>query len=236
MIDFTAQPYQLISKSTIYKKAQPPSMNRSATHFLLEKIERTPRQIEIILCSANLFHQKGYLATSIRDISDALNMTSAALYYHFKNKEEILVAMMKIGLQNLYQEVCHAIAQEDPQDTWSQLRAALHTHLDNTLKNQDFAFVLLNDIRHLSPEWREQVIAMRDAYEAVWDKLLAQGAEQGLFRQGIDLDMLPLLTFGALNLVISWYKPSGTHSPNEISDAFLDIIGRGILMPNPANL
>ena len=206
-------------------------MPPTATDFLLEKIDRTPRQIEIILCATHLFHQKGFLATSIRDISDALDMTSAALYYHFKNKEEILVAVMKIGLQNLYQEVCQAIEQEDPLDIWAQLRAALRTHLHNTLKSQEFAFVLLNDIRHLSPIWREQIIAMRDAYEAVWDQLLAKGAKQGLFRQGIDLDMLPLLTFGALNLVISWYKPSGTHSPDEISDAFLDIIGRGILTP-----
>ena len=72
---------------------------------------------------------------------------------------------------------------------------------------------------------------MRDGYEAVWDQLLHEGAKQGLFREGTDLDMLPLLTFGALNLTISWYKTSGSHTPDEIADAFLEIIGRGILTP-----
>lgn len=192
-------------------------------------LEMTPRQLEIMVYAAQLFHQKSYLSTSIRDISEALNITSAALYYHFKNKEEILLAIMKLGLINLHSVVQIAIATEAPDDIWNQVRAALRVHLRNSLENQSVAYVILHDLRHLTPLGREQIIAMRDSYEAMWDTMLEKGKAAGLFRPDIDLGMLTLLTFGAINLAISWYNPKGTYSPDEIADQFLQLIGTGVL-------
>ena len=47
------------------------------------------------------FTEQGYEATSLREIAEALGFTKAALYYHFRSKEEILRALMEpaIGLQ-----------------------------------------------------------------------------------------------------------------------------------------
>lgn len=187
------------------------------------------RHQEIIIESASLFRQKGYLATSIRDISEILGITSAALYYHFKNKEEILLEIMRLSLNNLQEAVGQAIEEQD--ETWGRLRAALRTHLHISLMYQDFAIVLLKDLRHLSPELQHQIIAARDAYEEMWSELLKDGQNEGLIRQGVDLDLLRLLTFGALNLVVTWYKPTGVRQPHEIADAFLDFISRGVLEP-----
>ncbi len=192
-------------------------------------INVTTRQAEIIITSAQLFRQKGYLATSIRDISEALEMTSAALYYHFKNKEEILLTIMNVGLDVLLEEVSQAVAPEE--GVWPRIRAALRAHLRISLSYQDFAFVLLQDWRHLSPEWQARVIARRDAYDELWDGLFAEGRAAGIFRPGIDLELLRLMTIGAVNLVVSWYRPTGTYSPEEIADAFLDFIGKGVLAP-----
>jgi hypothetical protein len=75
------------------------------------------------------------------------------------------------------------------------------------------------------------VVAARDAYEDMWEGLLDSCQAVGLFRPEVDLDLLRLLTFGALNLVVTWYKPEGKLGPEEIADAFLDFIGRGVLQP-----
>ncbi len=127
------------------------------------------RQQEIILQSARLFREKGYLATSIRDISESLNMTSAALYYHFKNKEEILLAIMHIGLENLTKGVEAAVSEHS--DIWDKLRAAFQTHMRASLDNQDFAYVLLKDLRHLSPEWRGGGVAKQIGRGAGWGRV-----------------------------------------------------------------
>ncbi|MEM9775050.1 MAG: TetR/AcrR family transcriptional regulator [Chloroflexota bacterium] len=184
------------------------------------------RQAEIIIQSAKLFKGKGYLATSIRDISESLDMTSAALYYHFKNKEEILLAIMDIGLDGLIGGVEEAVAEHE--DVWEKLRAAFRTHMRASLDNQDFAYVLLKDLRHLSPEWRDKVVAKRDAYDRTWDELLLEAREKGKIAAHVDLEMFRLLAFGAINLAISWYKPEGRYSPEEIADMFLDYLGDGV--------
>ena len=81
------------------------------------------RYQEIIIESARLFRERGYLATSIRDIGEALGITSAALYYHFKNKDELLLAMMKIALDQLQDAVGKAIAMET--NPVQRIRAAM---------------------------------------------------------------------------------------------------------------
>lgn len=194
----------------------------------------TNRQQEIILESARLFRERGYLATSIRDISDAMSMTSAALYYHFKNKEEVLLEIMRLSLHNLHQAVTAAITQEST--PWGQLRTALRTHLRISVEYQDFAIVLLKDLRHLSHEERSSVVAARDAYEDIWEVLLHNCQQAQLFRPDVDLDLLRLLTFGALNLVVTWFKPSGKYGAEEIADVFLDFIGQGVLLHEAAPL
>jgi len=49
----------------------------------------------ILETSARLFGEKGYTGVSIRDIAQACGMTNAALYYHFKNKDELFLAMLR---------------------------------------------------------------------------------------------------------------------------------------------
>jgi AcrR family transcriptional regulator len=49
----------------------------------------------ILDTSAKLFSQRGYNGVSIRDIAQACGMTNAALYYHFKNKEDLFLAMLQ---------------------------------------------------------------------------------------------------------------------------------------------
>ena len=186
----------------------------------------TNRQQEIILESARLFRMKGYLATSIRDISDSLNITSAALYYHFKNKEEILLAIMRLSLRNLRQAVGDAVVHEE--NPLIQLQAALRTHLQISIEYQDFAIVLLKDLRHLSPEWQAQVVEARDSYEDMWEELLEECQSAGLLKSSTDLNLLRLLMFGALNLVVTWYKESGKYQPREIADAFLEYLLTGV--------
>src|SRR5688572_10128145 len=48
------------------------------------------RRVEILKSAANAFRTRGYHATSVDDIAQALRMTKGSLYYCFKNKEEIL--------------------------------------------------------------------------------------------------------------------------------------------------
>ena len=51
-------------------------------------------QQRILEAARELFAERGYAGTSIRDIAERLSMTKAALYYHFPGKQDVLVALV----------------------------------------------------------------------------------------------------------------------------------------------
>ena len=185
------------------------------------------RYQKILIESARLFRESGYLATSIRDIGDALGITSAALYYHFKNKDELLQAIMLVALNELESAVKAAISAET--DALERIRIATLTHLSISVEYQDFAIVLLQEARHLKPEGLEKFIAQRDAYERIWADLLADAYKAGLYKDGVDLNLLRLLMFGTINLVVTWYKSTGPFTPTQIADAIFNYTSTGVI-------
>jgi len=185
------------------------------------------RSTEIIELAAKLFCERGYAATSIRDIGEAMGTTSAALYYHFKNKEELLLEVMRAGLSAIEQEVKNVAESES--DIKDKINAALKAHLKISLTHQDFAVVILQSARNLSAEAQEEIIRSRASYEALWNGLFAEGIKAGVLRDDLEPALLRKLIFGALNNIVFWFKSDGEHSAEEITDAFLSTITEGIV-------
>ena len=185
---------------------------------------------EILVKAAGLFRAQGFAATSIKDLGRAMGTTSAALYYHFKNKEELLEGVITIGLQRVMDEVQSAVAQDV--DAYTKLKLAMRTHLRVSLANQDFAVVVLQGVRDLSPRKAKKVQKLSQQYEAIWDELFIAGEQGGVFKEGLDHALLRKLIFGAMNNVVFWYREGGDHSVEEISDTFLELMSAGILPEN----
>lgn len=187
----------------------------------------TNRYQNILIESARLFRRKGFLATSIRDIGDALDITSAALYYHFKNKDELLEAVMQIALDRLRSAIEEATSAENHPAL--NIHLAMRAHLRISTEYQDFAIVLLQEIRHLSPEARARVVAKRDAYEALWTDWFISAQEAGVYKSHVDVRLLRLLTFGAINLVVTWFRPTGKYSAEQIADMLYEYASNGVM-------
>jgi AcrR family transcriptional regulator len=73
----------------------------------------------ILEVAARLFSEKGYSGVSIRDIAQDCGMTNAALYYHFKNKDDLYLAVMRSG----HEKTMESIAQ------LSELKGDIRAHL-----------------------------------------------------------------------------------------------------------
>jgi AcrR family transcriptional regulator len=164
------------------------------------------RRGQLVRESARLFREKGYDATSVRDIAAATGLKSGSWVYHFKTKQDILAAVMEQGLQQALVRI-EAIAREQlpPRD---HFRALLRTHLDTLLgPGQDFIPVLLYDWRSLDRQGRERVIALQKRYEQVWDDVIRRLQRSGDWTMPTRVDRL--MMFGALNWIAQWYRPSG---------------------------
>src|SRR3954467_14860133 len=86
---------------------------------------------ETILAAARqLFGEKGYDATSLRQIADAVGTTKAAVYYHFPAKEQMLLELTRPMLDGLADLVAQ-FRDREPKDPITVLEAYLDLFLEH---------------------------------------------------------------------------------------------------------
>ncbi len=170
------------------------------------RADEAGRRGQIVRESARLFRERGYDATSVRDIAAATGLQSGSWVYHFRTKQDILAAVMEEGLQQALERI-EAIGREglSPRE---HFRALLRTHLDTLLgPGQDFIPVLLYEWRSLEPEARPRIVELQRRYEAVWDEVIGTLRRTGEWAAPTSIDRL--LMFGALNWIAHWYRAGG---------------------------
>lgn len=175
--------------------------------------EEANRRDALIRASAQLFREKGFNATTVRDIAAAVGMRSGSPFYHFGNKEEILKAVMEEGLRQGYERSTAALAQAHTPS--EQFRALVRTHYGILHdEGSEFIAVLLYDWRSLPPEYKQDIIDVKDRYDALWQPTLQELLQAGWLGANSahdkaaadDVKMARLMVMGAINFTATWYK------------------------------
>lgn len=174
------------------------------------------RREELLRVSARLFREKGFDGTTIRDISTAAGMHSGSPFYHFKTKQDILLAVMEQGLAEGLRKTEAVIALPLPPE--QRLVRLIRSHLGTILEEgNDFIPVLLYDWRSLSPANRRRVVALKDRYDALWQKLIDELQAAG--HLGGDAQLARLLLLGAVNWSGTWFRRGGRLSLDEVAES-----------------
>ncbi len=184
------------------------------------------RRRTILRVAGRLFSQRGYYGTSIRDIAAAIRLQGGSLYAHIASKEELLWEIVEEAARAFLSGLEPIVRSERPPQ--EKLRLAVAAHLRVVTERQDAAVVFNHEWRALSPKRRNEVQAHRDAYEALFRRILQEGIEAGVFRSDLDVPLITRFILTALNGVAVWYRPKGPLSPEQIAEAFTDWVVRGI--------
>jgi AcrR family transcriptional regulator len=173
------------------------------------------RREELLRVSARLFREKGFDGTTIRDISSAAGMHSGSPFYHFKTKQDILVAVMEQGLAEGLRKTEEVMALPLPpeQKLVRLIRAQLGTIVE---EGSDFIPVLLHDWRSLSPANRRHIVALKDRYDALWQQVIDDLQRLG-YMPG-DAQLVRLLILGAVNWTARWYRGGGRLSLDKVAE------------------
>lgn len=206
---------------------------RRAARRTKASVETKPREDAILDAAASLFRERGFAGTGLRDIAARAGMLLGSLQYRFPTKETLLVALMERAIDRVMGAV--RAAAESADDPLERLRFGLAAHLELLVSGDDAVYVLLYDWRVLRGAPRDKLILLRDRYEAFWDGILYGAAGSGRLRPGVDLKLLRLFGFGAVNWVATWYRPDGPHSVTEIADAFFGMMLYGVLSDEVRN-
>lgn len=173
-----------------------------------------------------LFQQKGFHATSVQDLADAVGLQKGSLYHYINSKEELLLRIFDLATASLAGRL-EEIAR-GPGSARQKLTQAIRSHVAVLTENLGMVTIFVREVHALAGEHLERVRAGRKRYTALFERILEEGVAGGEFRP-LDVKITALAILGLCDSLHRWYSPSGRLHSAEIADAFADMVFRGIL-------
>ena len=177
------------------------------------------RYAEIIREAAQLFRERGYAGTTVRDLAKAVGVTSGNLFHHFGTKEAILLCVVKEGLGQATDLIERKRSRK--RDPRSRMAAMIGAHLSALLEgSSETKSIMFYEWWSLSEEGRLAIMELRDQYEALWDEAIAE--LQGRTSKPEQRRVKRLLLFGAMNWTTQWYRPGGPMTVDDLTKELMN--------------
>jgi AcrR family transcriptional regulator len=184
------------------------------------------RKEQVIRKAAELFREKGYAASSMRDLAQKLGIEAASLYSHIKSKEEIL------------QNLCFDMAAEFRKSldeveklnvsSGEKLKRGIIGHIQVMAKDLTASAVFMNEHRHLSQPWLRQFLLLRINYINRFKEIIEEGVRNGEFKSSIDRKLAVMTLFSSLNWMPMWYDPSSAINSEDLGQQLADMLVNGL--------
>jgi AcrR family transcriptional regulator len=183
------------------------------------------RKEQIEVTATSLFQNKGYAATSMRDLATDLGIEAASIYSHIKSKEEIL------------QNICFKMADEffaakeaiesKNLPPLQKLKEAIKGHVKVVTKNASASAVFFTEYKHLSEPSLSEFLQMRMHYEDWFRNIIIEGMSEKKMRE-VDQKFTTLTILSSINFISNWYKPDGKMSSDEIGERLSKLFIEGM--------
>ncbi|MEU9622254.1 MULTISPECIES: TetR/AcrR family transcriptional regulator [unclassified Streptomyces] len=186
--------------------------------------EVTPEAARRLLVAAvDAFAERGYHATTTRDIAGRAGMSPAALYIHYKTKEELLHRISRIGHDRAL-FVLEAAADSGGTAA-ERLAEAVRSFVRWHAERHTTARVVQYELDALGEEHRTEIVELRRRSDAVVRRIISEGVRAGEF----DVPDIPGTTLAVLSLCIDvarWFNAQGSRTPDEVGELYADLVLR----------
>ena len=205
---------------TRHTKAGPP---RKSTRKAQE------REDDIYRVAAQIFHRKGYAATSLQDIADEVGVLKGSLYYYIDSKEDLLYGITK---------AIHALAQTNLDNTarlggtaTERMAELVRGHVSGFAQNMPMIRVFYTDYSALSPDRRAAVMQERRAYEQFTRALIEEGQATGEFCRELDARTVCNAILTMVNTVYMWHHGRESLTIDDVANVYSTFAVRGLQCP-----
>ncbi|MFI6701604.1 TetR/AcrR family transcriptional regulator [Streptomyces sp. NPDC050509] len=186
--------------------------------------EVTPEAARKLLVAAvEAFAERGYHATTTRDIAGRAGMSPAALYIHYKTKEELLHRISRIGHDSALGLLTAAADGEG--SAAERLSDAVRTFVRWHAERHTTARVVQYELDALGAEHRAEIVELRRSSNAAIRRILVDGVRDGEF----DVPDVPGTTLAVLSLCIDvarWFNAAGPRTPDEVGALYAGLVLR----------
>lgn len=191
-------------------------------------MSRPTRHDQLLDAAAALFARNGFAATSVREIATQANLTKAGLYYHIREKEDLLAKICAFSIDTILDGAKQAVAEAD--DPRARIAALIRNHAGFFFRHPDNLVVLNRDRRALPPDERARISALQRAYLDLIRETIRDGQETAAFRQA-DPTVAAFTLLAALNTLDGWYDANGPVAPEALVAEIETILCDGLAEP-----
>lgn len=184
------------------------------------------RAQEIYLTAAQIFFTKGYNATSLNDIADALSITKAALYYYVESKQDLLYQIIKLGLDDVKAEVLDPAREISNAE--ERLRFIILNHSRLSAGGNHAVIIISHEVDALNFNQKQEVLQRRRDYFEFIRNTLIELEGQGKLHD-IDLTTATFTILGMIIWLARWFSPNGKISVENVCEDVCEMALRGIL-------
>jgi AcrR family transcriptional regulator len=189
-----------------------------------KKSKKHPKE-KIKEAAIKLFSQKGYSATTMRQIAQKAGLAPGSLYNHLKRKSDLLVDIHRDFIDEVIEKTKFSEGYREPCE--EKLKEIFKTFMKAIFGNKLSFKVLLEQETFLPPAARKEVIRNVHLLKEGIKRIIEEGIKRGEMR-AVDSKMATFCVFALCNYSLRWVSPKGPYSYGELGEFFFEIFSRGI--------
>jgi AcrR family transcriptional regulator len=193
---------------------------------------RRNRTVDVMEAAVDIFWRKGYAASSVQDIADAVGVLKGSLYHYIDSKEDLLFRILDevhTASRDMLDEV---LAMDRP--PLEQIRHFVERHVLWGLENLKELGIAVRDWRHLTGERLEQIVERRRDDHRYVREVVARAQAEGAVDPGMDPRHASFFLLSAISHVPDWYRAAGEEAPEAIARAYAELAVGTLVGTTPA--
>ncbi|MDR7303826.1 TetR/AcrR family transcriptional regulator [Haloactinomyces albus] len=188
---------------------------------------KTSRREELLAIAAELFAQRGFRNTTVRDIADAAGILSGSLYHHFDSKESMVDEILDSFQTELFRKYEEVVSSD--LGVRAKFEAIIRISFEAIHDNHSEVAIYQNDAAYLVEFDRFGYLNERNLrMRRIWVGLLEEGVRSGTFRPDLDAEVVYRFIRDTVWVAVRWYRPDGDLSAHDVAEQYLSILLDGI--------
>lgn len=182
------------------------------------------RRQEILSVAERLFWQKGFHASSMDDVADAIGLTKPAIYHYFRSKADILVELRQSIMDSMI-ELSEGVLEADGSPA-TKLRRILVAHCEMVLRRRKANKIYHEEQGTIADEQTRAMRRRESGYEDVLRGLYGEGVAAGELRD-VDAGIAIATILGAINWSYRWFRPQGSLKAPQMAEVIVGLLLEG---------
>ena len=189
-------------------------------------MERKITREQFLEESLKLFQEKGFKATTMRDIATRLNIEAPTIYNYIPSKQALL-DMLVFEIANKFLEGMQFIEQSS-YNPGEKLKALINLNVRLTSEYPYQVALLVSNWKHLAPDRMTAFLENRGAYERAFQSIVEAGIQEGLFRN-MNVEIATFSILSSIRWLFNWYiQQKEVVNPIELEKQLTEFIFKGI--------